>query len=504
MISESKMTSMAPPMGEGEILAGKYRVEGVLGEGAHGVVVAAHHVELDERFAIKFLRKQSAGDAALVERFLREARAAVRLKNEHVVRVQDVGKLESGVPYIVMEFLDGKDLDAVLAERGRLPVVEGVGYLLEACEAIAEAHGIGLVHRDLKLSNLFLANRSDGSTVVKVLDFGIAKWKTQDPSAKRLTTDQIGMGSPLYVAPEQIADARSADARADIWSLGVILHEMLTGAPPFDAPTVEGVLAAVMTREPPRLTAVVPDAPPALEAALLACLKKDPTLRTATVAELARSLEPFASDEDRPRVARITRATTERNRRAAMTEIGPGPISSAHQSAALARADAAADVVGATEHATALSKEAADDDASVAGLPSPKTSGRLVAFAIVAVAAVVLGAVFVVRGRGSVAPATSVTSAGSTETASVPLASPADPPASPEPSTTTTTGAPSTAAVARGAAAAQPARPSASAAHAQAAPAQPASAAHPKPLPKPAGTTPSQPDDVRQLIDGRR
>src|ERR1051326_8983161 len=166
---------MTGPVKEGGVLAGKYRVERVLGVGGMGVVVSALHLQLDERVALKFLLPDALENQEAVARFQREARAAVKIKSEHVARVSDVGQLENGAPYMVMEYLEGSDLSDVLKQRGSLPVEEAVQYVLEACEAIAEAHALGIVHRDLKPSNLFLAKRPDGRSIVKVLDFGISK-----------------------------------------------------------------------------------------------------------------------------------------------------------------------------------------------------------------------------------------------------------------------------------------------------------------------------------------
>jgi len=158
----------------GEILAGKYRIDRVLGAGGMGVVVAAHHLQLDERVAIKFLLPEMLAQQDAVMRFSREARAAVKIKSEHVARVTDVGTLETGAPYMVMEYLEGIDL-AELVRRGPLPITQAVDFVLQACEAIAEAHALGIVHRDLKPANLFLATLPGGVQSVKVLDFGISK-----------------------------------------------------------------------------------------------------------------------------------------------------------------------------------------------------------------------------------------------------------------------------------------------------------------------------------------
>src|SRR5258706_2580107 len=207
-----------PPVREGEILAGKYRVERVLGVGGMGVVVAATHIQLEERVAIKFLIKDALASGEAVARFAREARAAVKIKSEHVARVIDVGTLETGAPYMVMEYLEGGDLSQVLQSRGSLPMEEAVEYVLQACEAIAHAHVLGIVHRDLKPANLFLIRRPDGTNAIKVVDFGISKVMPGKGSSSdnAMTRTRAVMGSPLYMSPEQMTSTRDVDGRTDI------------------------------------------------------------------------------------------------------------------------------------------------------------------------------------------------------------------------------------------------------------------------------------------------
>lgn len=287
-------------------MGGRYRVLRVIGRGGMGAVVAAEHVTLGEAFAIKFLHPKLARDSASVERFFREAKAATRIKSEHVVRVLDVGQTEAGIPFIVMELLSGADLGQVLA-RGPLGVCDAVDFLLQAGEALAEAHAAGIVHRDLKPSNLWLAARPDGSPLVKVLDFGISKLSAHAPGDPKLTETQSTFGSPTYMSPEQIRSAKKVDHRTDVWALGVVLHELLTGKLPFEADTVSGVLAAVSADPPVPLRALRPDAPPEVEAAILACLQKDLSRRCGSVAELASLLAPFASQHGKISADRISR-----------------------------------------------------------------------------------------------------------------------------------------------------------------------------------------------------
>ncbi|HVJ20233.1 MAG TPA: serine/threonine-protein kinase, partial [Polyangiaceae bacterium] len=214
------------PVREGDLLAGKYRVERVIGVGGMGVVVAARHLHLDVRVALKFLLPSLKQDGEIVARFLREGQAAARIKSEHVGRIMDVGSFDDGSPYLVMEYLEGRDLAAELASRGRLSVAEAVAHVLQALEALAEAHQSGIVHRDLKPSNLFLTRRADGSALIKVLDFGISKAAFGEGGEAVLTRSQGIMGSPQYMSPEQIRSAKRVDQRSDIWSTGVILHEL--------------------------------------------------------------------------------------------------------------------------------------------------------------------------------------------------------------------------------------------------------------------------------------
>jgi serine/threonine-protein kinase len=280
------------------MIAGKYQVERVLGMGGVGMVVAARHVTLGQMFAIKFLLPNAAHDENDVRRFMREAQSAVQLKNEHVTRVIDIAELDDGSPYIVLEYLEGQDLGATLRMSGPLPTMEAVGYILQACEAVAEAHAVGMVHRDLKPSNFFLTFRRDGSPLVKVLDFGIAKYKIEfEQQDVRLTQTRALLGSPVYMSPEQVRSARSVDPRSDIWSLGVSLFELLADTVPFGGETVTGVAAAVTSDPVPPIARYRPDVPQALAAILEKCLAKRPEERFQSIAELAEALVPFGPPE---------------------------------------------------------------------------------------------------------------------------------------------------------------------------------------------------------------
>ena len=312
--ARARRAKVEAPLAEGEVLDGKYRVERVLGAGGMGVVVSATHVRLAQRVAIKFLLPHAAGDEHTVARFAREARALARLDSEHIARVIDVGALATGVPYMVLEHLVGHTLADLINARGPLPIDEGVTYALEACEAMAEAHAAGIVHRDLKPENLFLASRPDGSQLIKVIDFGISKMTDPlelGPRTSTLTGAAAIVGSPLYMSPEQLCAARNADARSDIWSLGVTLFELLTGQGPFVWRSMPELCAAVLKEAPRPLRELLPEAPEALEALLVRCLEKEPAKRPASMTELAEGLRPFAASsapEPSLRSARTTRA----------------------------------------------------------------------------------------------------------------------------------------------------------------------------------------------------
>jgi serine/threonine protein kinase len=300
------MTEPGPiALREGDVIAGKYRVEGVIGVGGMGVVVAARHEQLDQRVAIKLVRDQVLLNPEAVQRFLREARAAAKLKSEHAARVLDVGTLESGVPYMVMEFLEGGDLAQVLEQRGPVPVDLAADWIAQACEALAEAHAMGIIHRDLKPQNLYLARTVGGAGTVKVLDFGVSKSAeamTGGPAA--LTRTRSMLGSPLYMAPEQMRSSRDVDARVDVWALGVVLFELLTRRLPFEAETLPELCLKVVGEPPFSLAAFRPEAPDAIVQVVERCLEKDRERRFPNAAALAAALAPLAPSGSRARVER--------------------------------------------------------------------------------------------------------------------------------------------------------------------------------------------------------
>ncbi len=274
----------------GDILLGKYRVEEVIGIGGMGRVIKASHLYLQQPVAIKVLLPQHAESQSTVARFLREAQATVRLRSEHIARVMDVGTMQDGAPFMVMEFLDGHDLNQILRAHG--PQLPGavVDMILQACEGMAEAHSIGIVHRDIKPSNFFITRRPDGSNLLKILDFGISKTPAE---VTELTGTQTVIGTPTYMAPEQMVSARSTDPRSDIWSMGVVMYQLLAGRPPFDAETYAQLVIKVGTEKP---TPFHVQLPPGLQDIVFRCLEKDPKNRIQNVGELARILAPYASE----------------------------------------------------------------------------------------------------------------------------------------------------------------------------------------------------------------
>jgi eukaryotic-like serine/threonine-protein kinase len=295
------------PFFPGQVVSGKYEIIELIGVGGIGFVVAATHVELGDKVALKFLRPEALANSEAVGRFAREARASAQIKSEHVVRVFDVGNLPDGAPFIVMEHLEGKDLDAVMHELGALPVKLAVEYVLQACEALAAAHARGIIHRDVKPENLFLNHRAQGMDIIKVLDFGISKVAftgSAFESRHPLVRTTMAMGSPIYMSPEQIRASQDIDARTDIWSLGCVLYELLTGNPAFDAPSLTQVAAIIIEKEPAPLELVCPLAPPGLAAIVMRCLAKSPAARFQDVAELAVALHTYGPQRGRVSVER--------------------------------------------------------------------------------------------------------------------------------------------------------------------------------------------------------
>ena len=291
----SPADSEPPVNAPGSRIAGKYRVVRLLARGGMGTVLLVEHELLRQPAAIKLLQPRAPSPDA-TERFLREARAAAMLRSDHVVRVFDVGTLEDGTPYLLMEYLEGHDLAAELSQQGRVPLADAVDYLLQAIEAVAEAHDVGVIHRDLKPGNLFLTRKPSGARSLKVLDFGISKVVPgvgRIPAAA-MTTDETLLGSPAYMSPEQIKTPRDVDARTDVWSLGVVLHEMITGRPAFAGETVWAMLSRILTDDVPPPSTLAAELPAALDEVLKRCLARDRAARYPSVLALREALLPFA------------------------------------------------------------------------------------------------------------------------------------------------------------------------------------------------------------------
>ncbi|WP_438006600.1 serine/threonine-protein kinase [Sorangium sp. So ce321] len=294
----------------GSLIAGRYRVNRLLAKGAMGAVVAATHVELDELRAIKLLLPATAADPEMCERFLREARIAARLKSDHVVKVHEIGQLDGGLPFMVMEFLAGRDLRVIRKQRGPLPIEEATLYVIQACDALAEAHALGLVHRDVKPANLFLTHAGDGAPCIKVLDFGISKVSraaSLGVSEMQTSTGQM-LGTPHYMPPEQMRGQRDVDARADIWAIGSLLYVLLTGRYPMHARSVQTVSLVLGGKFVPSLPSKVRRGlTPEIDPIIMRCLERDRDRRWPDVAELALALSPFAPPAAQPLVERIQR-----------------------------------------------------------------------------------------------------------------------------------------------------------------------------------------------------
>jgi eukaryotic-like serine/threonine-protein kinase len=285
----------------GDVIADRYRVEHVLRAGGMGVILKAEDLHLGQVVAVKLLLPALAQDKATLARFQRETRALARLHSEHIAHILDSGTDVALGPYLVMEYLHGADLGDVLKSAGSLPVAQAADYVIQACKGLSAVHALGIIHRDLKPSNLFLARGEDGSEIVKVLDFGIAKAIGDDLLGLDhvLTEPNMAIGSPRYMSPEQVRSAKHIDTRADIWALGIILYELVAGRPPFDSAAASALCAAIVVDEPPDLRRFAPHAPLEFVALVCRCLSKKPADRVTDVGELVARLLPFAELESR-------------------------------------------------------------------------------------------------------------------------------------------------------------------------------------------------------------
>jgi serine/threonine-protein kinase len=317
----------APPLAIGGAVGDKYRIERLLGEGGMGFVFEATHLQLGHRVALKVLNTAVMSDKEVVERFLREGRALARLSGEHIARVSDVGTLPTSEPYMVMEFLEGRDLAHELSARGPMPLAEVVEYVAQTCEALAEAHVRGIVHRDLKPANLFLTQKLDGEPSIKVLDFGISKFTSQDDEnfdSENITVTSSLVGTPKYMSPEQIQDSRNVDSRTDIWGLGTIFYELLTQTRPFAAPSLALVCVKILHEEVPPPSTIKAGITPAVDAVIARCLKKAAGERYQSVGELVEALVTL-NPNVRASATRVTRILAARSKGQAADSSGSLP-----------------------------------------------------------------------------------------------------------------------------------------------------------------------------------
>jgi serine/threonine-protein kinase len=428
----------------GQIIGGKYRVKGLLGKGGMGLVLHGEHVRLSsEEVAIKLLLPAMREVAGMTTRFLREAQAASKIKSRHVARVTDVDVMPDGTPYMIMEYLDGVSLAVLRRQRGALPIPDAVRFVLEACDAIGEAHALGIVHRDLKPANLFLAQGHNGEEIVKVLDFGISK--VESPGEEESTKTGQMMGSPKYMAPEQMLSMHDVDGRSDIWSLGAILYDFVAGRTPFMADTTPQLCALVLHGTPPPPRQFRADLPEGLEAVILRCLERQPERRYASIAELVAALAPFAPEGTRIPAPRLP--SSGQRHTGSWSGVRPSllvPEASAAEEASLApeaspapepdRDQPTAAVPpypGARRSSAAPSAHGATVSVWNAALHerAPSRRSRAIAVAAVALVLVCAGSALAVRraAEGSSLKASATPSTVSTEIAVAPLPAPVAP-----------------------------------------------------------------------------
>jgi eukaryotic-like serine/threonine-protein kinase len=277
---------------EGDVVADRYRVGPVIGAGGMGIVYKARHIPLGTWVALKVIRPDIAQNSSLWRRFAREARALGALHNKHVVRVHDSGTLPSGLRYMVMELLQGTDLRRLLAEHGAMTPAQAVDYVLQVCSALGDAHRLHIIHRDIKPENIFLATIRACEPTIKLLDFGVARFQDD---AGQLTVPGRGVGSPRYLSPEQLQNPNAVDQRSDIWGVGLLLYELMTGWSPFEGMNTAQICLAICQGPIPPIESLRRDLPSELSAIIRRCLEVDPAARFQSADDLVAALEPFSS-----------------------------------------------------------------------------------------------------------------------------------------------------------------------------------------------------------------
>ena len=306
----------------GDVIDGRYRIDAIRASGGMGTVFHATHLLLARPVALKVISTKVLKLPGVAARFLREARLATQLESHHIVKVFDVGVLKNGAPYLVMEWLEGRDLSQILARSGPLPIETAIDYVLQACEALAEVHSRGIVHRDLKPSNLFVTRGRDGLPDVKLIDFGVSKIELSGELASaRITQTGTALGSPSYMSPEQMSGAEDADERTDVWGLGVVLFELLTQALPFGGGALRDILSCIILEPPPDPVALRPSIPAGLARVMMRCLRPDPAERYPNVEALAHALVEFGGSESAARLPRIVEVARAARRTPLPTEV---------------------------------------------------------------------------------------------------------------------------------------------------------------------------------------
>jgi serine/threonine protein kinase len=286
----------------GQVLEGKYRLVRAVGEGGMGSVYEARHLILDRRCAVKFLHPEIAHDPATITRFLQEAKAASAIGHRGIVEVYDFGQTADGTPYLVMEFLPGGALSALLAGGRKLPVSQAAEVVARTLLALSAAHRAGVIHRDLKPDNIFVEQTGPSSLAVKILDFGICRIDAPSQRGQHMTRTGAILGTPYYMAPEQAAASRDIDARLDLYAMGVILYECVTGRLPFDAPDIARLIMKILGDACPRPSELDPSLPPAVDQVVLRAMARDRAARYASAEEMVRALLPLLSAAARNRL----------------------------------------------------------------------------------------------------------------------------------------------------------------------------------------------------------